>query len=214
MRFTLPYRLLLLAGLGLLAVLASPAHAQDALQDEPGYVSPHIVEDWFDTRADTEVNLDGPLLKMVTEGLRSDEPSAATLLGKLKGIYVRRYLSTSTQPGTLDARTAQLLERLEAEGWQTVVRNREDGEQVNIFLKTRDDETLSGLVVLKTEPGAPDGEHVFVNIVGDISPQEVSKLSGSFGGLDSLNDLGGFSGGGSNDNDEDDTYDDRGGNGE
>ena len=180
-------------GLSFLAVFAAaaPAHAQNALQDEPGYVNPRVVEGWFDGRADTEVNLEGPLLRMVAEGLREEEPEASQLLSKLKGIYVRRYLGTAgVRPDVLQERTSQLLARLEADGWQTVVRNREDGEQVNVFLKTRGDEAVSGLVVLKTEPGAEDGESVFVNIVGDVSPAEVSKLSGSLN-LGSLGNLGG-----------------------
>ena len=179
----------------LAALLTAPAaQAQNALQDEPGFVSPRLVENWFDARADTEVNLDGPLLKIVAEGMRSEEPDVASLLGKLKGVYVRRYASSAgLRPDAVASRMAELMDRLEAEGWQTVVRNREGGELVNVFLKTRGDEAISGLVVLKTEPGVEDGESVFVNIVGDVSPQEIGALTGSIDGLDSLGNLGGGS---------------------
>ena len=77
-----------------------------------------------------------------------------------------------------------MIDNLKSQGWETVVRVREDGEDVNIQLKTRDN-AIAGLVVLVTESG---GESVFINIVGNISPKEIGRLGRALN-IDPLEDL-------------------------
>lgn len=171
--------------IGLLAG-APAARGQNALEDEPGYVNPKTIESWFDARPNVEVNLKGSLLRMVVEATKEKKPKVSGLLDRVKAIQVRIFPSDSTRRDAIAARSDQLLDRLEADGWETVVRTREDGENVDIHLKTRGDDAISGLIVLVNEPGE---ESVFVNIVGDISPEEIGRLGGSLG-LGALGGLG------------------------
>jgi hypothetical protein len=211
MRFRLPGPLFLaLLGATLVAVLitAPAARAQSkAASDELGYVNPRLVESWFDELPKVEVNLQGTLLKMVAAAARAkrdgDEEEgensarAAALLERISAIYVRIYEPEDVPMETLEARSADLIDRLRAEGWETIVRVREEDEHVNIQLRSRNEDTVAGLVVLVNET---DGESVFVNIVGDISPEDIGQLTGSIGGLSGLGDLGGLGG----DDDDDD----------
>lgn len=185
------------------AAAAAPA-TQAQTSDELGYVNPRIVEGWFDEPPTVEVNLRGPLMKMVVKGMkaRKENPEAAALLNRLKAIHVRIFETQDTQMETLEARSTELIDRLRRRGWETVVRVREKDEHVNIQTRSRDENTIAGLVVLVN---GSDGESVFVNLVGDISPEEIGQLTGSIEGLDGLGRLGPSSDDESNDeSDEDD----------
>ncbi|MEX0601036.1 MAG: DUF4252 domain-containing protein, partial [Rhodothermales bacterium] len=63
---------------------------------------------------------------------------------------------------------------LEAQGWETVVRVREEDQRVNVYMKVRDD-VIAGLVVMVLEPDDEEGA-VFVNIVGDINPEQIGRI--------------------------------------
>ena len=163
-------RLLLIALL--LCNLARLAQAQDALENDPGYVSARTVESWFDAPPQVEINVKGVLLEMVAEASRESNPELTDLLSKLKAIQVRVFDADVRQRDTFERQTAALIDNLTSQGWETFVRVREDDENVNIQLKTQDN-AIAGMVVLVTES---EGESVFINIVGDISPKEIGRL--------------------------------------
>lgn len=177
--------------LALLAATAPAAQAQSS-DDKLGYVSPQVVESWFDQPPTVEVNLRGALLQMAAhtadDATEEETPDVGPLLDRLEAIRVRIF-----KPGddvsmkSLEARSTALTERLKREGWKTVVRVREPEEQVSIQTRSRSEDALAGMVVLVNEKG---GESVFVNIVGDISPEELGRLTGSIDGLDGLGDVG------------------------
>ena len=174
-----------------LCSLALPARAQDALESDPGYVNAQTVEGWFDDLPRIEINVKGVLLEMAVEAVRASaddelDPEVVDLLGKLRAIQVRVFDADVRQGAAVEERTSALVGRLASEGWETVVRVREDGEDVNIQLKTRGD-AIAGLVVLVNEAG---GESVFINIVGDISPRDVGRLGRALD-IDPLKDVPG-----------------------
>ncbi len=175
---------LVLLGL-LLGGLSLSAHAQDAPADAPGYVNPAIIEGWFDARPNVEINLTGALLGMVAAATDDSEPELSGLLRRIEGIYVRVYTdSLLTRPTDLRNIDA-LADRLSSQGWQTVVRVRDGEDNVNIQLKTRDDDAILGLFVMANDS---DGERVFVNIVGDIRPEEITRIGQAFD-IDPLKDV-------------------------
>lgn len=175
-------RLLLIALL--LCNLARLAQAQDALENDPGYVSARTVESWFDAPPQVEINVKGVLLEMVAEASRESNPELTDLLSKLKAIQVRVFDADVRQRDTFERQTSALIDNLTSQGWETFVRVREDDENVNIQLKTQDN-TIAGMVVLVTES---EGESVFINIVGDISPKEIGRLGRALD-IDPLKDL-------------------------
>ena len=73
-------------------------------------------------------------------------------------------------------RVTNMGKKLDREGWEKIVRVRDEGEQVFIYMKTTG-ETIDGLVVIAVEYG---DEAAFVNIVGDINPESLELLYGRF----------------------------------
>lgn len=163
----------------LAALLALPARAQrDALADEPGYVDLVEIERWFDRDARIEVNVQGPLLKLVTEAAKYEDPDLAAMLRHIKAIQVRGYDLRPSELEDVEAHARSLGRVLKGRGWDTVARVRDDDERVEMFVKVRGD-AMEGLMVMVLSPG--DDETVFVNIVGEIDPEQIGRLGSRFG---------------------------------
>jgi len=173
----------------ILACLAAvqPVAAQEAdLRNEPGYLDLDSISEWFDQEPWLEVNVRGALLRLVTEASRGEDPELTDMLERLKAIEVRGYPLTPEQFDDVGRRTGELARRLEELGWETIVRVREAEERVNIYMKMKED-AIAGLVVMVLEPDEEQGA-VFVNIVGEIDPEQIGKLGHKFN-IDPLSDL-------------------------
>jgi hypothetical protein len=151
--------------------------AQDRLDREPGYVDFKGIEEWFQTEPKLEVNIRGALLKLVSEASRHEDPELTSLLGKLKAIHVRGYTIDRSDFPTVERRAAELSRRLENQGWDTVVRVRDESERVDMFVRVVND-AIAGLVVMVVSPY--DRETVFVNIVGEIDPEQIGRIGSKF----------------------------------
>lgn len=161
------------------AVLATPARAQERadLTRDPGYVDLALVESWFDEEAKIEINIKGTLLELVAEASRYEDPDLATLLTKLQAIQVRGFDVTPGQYATVSDRIRGLARRLEEGGWETVVRVRDEEEHVHMFTRIRDG-AVAGMMVMVFD--ASDAESIFVNVVGEISPEEIGRIGRRF----------------------------------
>jgi len=79
--------------------------------------------------------------------------------------------------------------KLEGDGWHAVVRVREEGEQVRVYMKPGTDGTLSGVTVMVTEDGDGGengdddggGEAIFLNVAGKIRPEDLGKIASGVG---------------------------------
>ena len=73
----------------------------------------------------------------------------------------------------LEKRTQKIRKELDSKGWEHVVTAQKDEQDVGVYLKTRNKDTIQGVVVL-----VKDGKEaaVFVNIVGDIKPEQLAML--------------------------------------
>ena len=163
-----------------LALAAPPGmvHAQERLEREPGYFDLAAVEGWFDGEPWLEVNIKGALLKLVAEASRYEDPELTDLLNKLKAIQVRGYPLSWSQYETIERQTSTLAKRLETQGWDTGARVRERDERTDVYMKVHGG-NIAGLAVLVLEPGSDDGA-VFVNIVGQIDPEQIGRLGSKF----------------------------------
>lgn len=176
------------------ALFLAAAHSQTAtaqadLRKDPGYLDLASVEEWFDTEPWLEINIKGALLSLITEASKAEEdPELTSILSKLKAIEVRGYPLKAAMLDDVDRRTRQLAKRLETQGWETVVRVRENEERAYIYLKS-DGKTIAGLVVMVLDPSDDDGA-IFVNIVGDIDPQQIGRIGQKFN-INPLTDLRG-----------------------
>lgn len=168
---------LLLCSLVLFGAVGT-ARAQDALERDPGYLDLESISGWFEGEPWLEVNIQGALLKLVAEASRYEDPELTTLLNKLKAIQVRGYPLSWTQYEDIERRTADLARQLKARGWDTVARVRERDERVDVYLKVHEG-AIAGMVVMVLEPGSDDGS-VFVNIVGEIDPEQIGRIGSKF----------------------------------
>lgn len=170
--------LLLLLGI---AAAPRPATSQDA--GVRGFVDMNQVESWFDEEPKIEVNIRGALLNLVAEASRFEDPELAELLLGLQGIQVRGFDIRGADDDDVRQRASELGRTLEQQGWETVVRVRDDDEQVHMYLMATGD-IIDGIVVLAVDDW--DAEAVFVNIVGHIEPRQVGRIGRKFniGALD------------------------------
>lgn len=173
---------------GLLGATVPSARAQSGgdLSRDPGYVDMAFVERWIDTEASIEVNIRGALLRLVASASEAEDPELARLLRRLKAIQVRGYpLHGTTDYRAAEDHAARLADRLRQRDWDTVLSIRETGERVDMYVKAGD-EAIAGLVVFVVD--AHDGESVFINIVGEIDPEEIGRIGRKFniGSLDGV----------------------------
>jgi len=151
------------------------AGAARSAETEPGYVEigqllPAAKGQYV------EVNLSPGLLKFAAKLAKWHEPDAAELIGNLKRVRVNVVgLDESNRASTVE-QIESIRRKLAAEGWTQVVTVREqnDGDNVDVHVKQRTDDVIDGLVVTVIDK---KGEAVFVNIVGDISAEQINKIA-------------------------------------
>lgn len=126
-----------------------------------------------------KVNLDASLLGFAAQFISDDDEGedadTRRLVGRLKGITVRSL--EFAKPGEYSEADVEAV-RAQLEGWKPLVEatDREDGEKVEVFVRTEKDQVV-GLVVLAREPQ----ELTFVHIDGPIDPADLSRLGGRMG---------------------------------
>ncbi len=169
-------KIFLLLGISAL-VLATRAPGQVRLEEEPGFVDLTPVETWFGDEPFLFVNVKGALLKLVAEASKFEDPDLAGLLHRLKAVQVRGFKNRGADIRTVRERADNLAKSLAREDWEAAVRVREDDEQVDLYLKSEGD-VIAGLMVMVIKND--EDETVFVNIVGDIDPEQIGRIGRKF----------------------------------
>jgi Skp family chaperone for outer membrane proteins len=162
--------LLIVSGLSL--AIAAAVHAADA---EAGYIDIGKLVPSVDGEF-VEVNLSPGLLKFAAKVAAKEDPEAAEVIGNIKRIRVNVVgLDATNRDGNV-AKIEEIRRQLEVQGWMQMVtvRDKKGGDNVDIHVKHRGDEAIEGLVITVIDS---KGEAVFVNIVGDIRPEQLSKLA-------------------------------------
>lgn len=120
-----------------------------------------------------EVNLPGSLISMAARLIEKQEPDAAKVLNGLQLVKVNVIGMDDQNREELQKRIQKVRKDLEAKGWERIVVAQKDGKDVNVFLKTNGKEAVQGLALVVL-----DGERhaVFVNVVGDIRPEQLAML--------------------------------------
>jgi hypothetical protein len=167
-----------------LAVVATVAAkdrkaAKEDYTKHPGYVDFNALDVFADEDAKVEVYLKQPMLKLLSEFAKHEDPELFEMFAKLKLVRVQVFEVTPELAEKFEAESSKTIKALDKKGWERVVRVREDDQRVYIYLKPSDDyEMIQGIVVIAMEY---DDEAVFVNIVGDIHPDDIGRLSHYFG---------------------------------
>ncbi|HET6566290.1 MAG TPA: DUF4252 domain-containing protein [Xanthomonadales bacterium] len=160
-------------GLVLNLLLVVPASAQeDALKGLPGYVDFGELQGVYG-EPKVMINLGGSILKFVG-GMTKDDPEAAALLENLKGVRINVY-SVGGNPDAAIQKVNQVKNMLAGSKWEPIVQVNEDGEKAQIFIKLTGD-VMEGLTVMAVD----DEEAVFINIIGQLDPAQLSQVMGNF----------------------------------
>lgn len=126
-----------------------------------------------------EVNLSQGMLKFAAKIAAHQEPEAAELINNLKRIRVNVIGMDDSNRADTVAKIESIRRKLESQGWTQLVtvRDRNDGDNVDVHVKQRGDDNIDGLVVTVIDK---KGEAVFVNIVGNISADQLGVIADKF----------------------------------
>ena len=156
------------------ALLAVPAMAQeDALKDLPGYVDFGEMNSIYG-EPKINISIGGSLLGFVGAMAKNDDPEAAAIFNKLKGVRVSVY-STEGNSGAAIDQVKRVKNLLTASDWEPIVQVNDDGEQVQIFMKMAGNK-MEGLTLMAVD----DEEAVFINVIGQLDPQELAAVMDNF----------------------------------
>ena len=163
--------------LGLLGTAAAAARAEPKLSDLPGYIPLEQLGLFSHQDLSIEVNLEGPLLRLVGESTSKSDPEFSHLVAELKAIRVRVVELDKGPAAKLGAEAlrGQLKDAahwLESRGWNAIVRVHEKQSDDFIYARQSADQIV-GLAVLHFEAGH---EAALVNLVGRFDPAQLGRL--------------------------------------
>jgi hypothetical protein len=154
----------------LAAMLALPAMAQeDELKAYPGYVEFGELNAIFGEPT-TTINIGGSMLGFVGALSAKEDPEAANIFKRLHGVRVSVFENQDIPDEGLEF-VKQVSAELGEKGWESVVSVNSADEQVRILMKINED-LVEGITVIAVE----QKEAVFVNVIGNISPDEIEKV--------------------------------------
>ena len=156
--------------------IGSSAFANDITQ-ERGYVDYANLDSEYG-EPKVMVNLNKTMLGFISK-INMSDPEASELISKLKAVRVQIYNMTDNDQPALDL-IARVSEDIQTKDWLPIVTVNEKDEKVRVFTKITND-IMDGLVVMVINNSEPQGEReaVFINIVGEIDPAQINKVTES-----------------------------------
>lgn len=148
---------------------------EDAV-DHPGFFPLDELEILDPEHLSLEINLHAPMLRVVAVATRRSDPEFSALVANLVSVRVRTAPLDEVDPEKVRAGIVRAGRWLRERGWQTIVRSRDDGEQIHVYLRQVDDEIV-GVAVLAINGGT---EATALNIVGPIDLAQLVKLGERF----------------------------------
>lgn len=124
-----------------------------------------------------DVHLKGPLLSMAAKIVDKTEAEAAAVLRSLQLVRVNVFKLDDSNRAEVQKRIKAIRSDLEDKKWEQLVSVREKNEEVGVYVKTRGEEAIEGLVVTVLDG---KNEAVLVNIVGDFKPEQLGTLAEKF----------------------------------
>ena len=146
------------------------------VKEAPGYIDFENLDLFKGIEKKVEVSIKGPLLKFVSKASATEDPELSKLLENLKLIKVDVFPIDKTITSEVESIINRVSKELESKNWERMVRVKDKEDRVEIYNQFIG-EQLSGLVVMAVS----DNEAVFVNIIGNIDPEQLGKLGDKFG---------------------------------
>ena len=178
------WSLCLLVGLMTLSVGVCAADDKEDYTKYPGYVDFKGLGHFDAEEALVEIDLRNALLLMVSKMTQGVDPELADVLSKLKLVRVQKFALDEREVKDVEAKVDGMARKLEKDGWMRVVRVREEVDNVHVYFLLAD-EKLHGITVMAIENWETAA---FVNIVGEIDPEQIGRLGAKFN-IDELHDL-------------------------
>jgi len=124
-----------------------------------------------------EVHITSNLISMVARLAEKNEPEIAELLRGLHRVRVNVIGLDDGNRAEMETRVKKIRTDLDAQGWERIVTAQKKDEDVGVYLKTRGEEAVEGVVVTVIESNR---EAVFINIVGNIKPEKIAVIGERF----------------------------------
>lgn len=156
----------------LVALLSIPCigHAAEEapLETQAGYVDfGELAAAYGEPRV--MINIGSSLLRLVS-AIEHEDPVAEQILNHMESIRVHVY-DTHGDVAPAAERMDSVRSQLADDAWELIVHSREDGEQVEIFVK-QDEVRIHGLAVMAVD----SEEAVFINVLGSIDPEQLATV--------------------------------------
>ncbi len=120
-----------------------------------------------------EVHIKGNLISMVARLAEKEEPEVADLLRSIQLVRVNVIGLDDENRAEMEKRVKKIRNELDAQGWERIVTAQQKDADVGVYLKTRGEEAVEGIVVTVLEG---KGEAVLINIVGNIKPEKIATI--------------------------------------
>lgn len=161
----------------LLLFLASLASAQDqkSIEDAPGYFPLERFGLLPPESLSVEINLSKGLLSLAAAAMSEEDPDFAELVRGLDAIRVRAAPADELDLDALRRKVKEASKWLEQTGWETMLRFRDEGEEVYIYTRVLEG-SMVGLALMVIEPG---DDVVVLNLVGPLDFRLMSGLAES-----------------------------------
>lgn len=121
-----------------------------------------------------EVHVPRHLVSIAAKIVAEHEPEVAKLLEGIEAVHVRVVSLDDGNRAAVQARVGEVRADLARGGWHQVVAVRDGAEDVAVYLRTSDDETIAGVVVMVLNDRA---EAVFLNVVGAVRPEQIARIA-------------------------------------
>jgi hypothetical protein len=157
----------------LLAGLLLGTNTLNAQSQLPGFVDFGKITE-LGGESTVDIHLKGPLLSMAARIIDKSETEAAELLRNLKLVRVNVFKLDDKNRAEIQKRIKGIRANLETEKWEPIVSVHDKNDDVGVYVKMRGEEAIEGIVVTVIEG---KGEAVFINIVGDIKPEQLGMVA-------------------------------------
>jgi len=120
-----------------------------------------------------EVNVTSSIISLAAHFLEKNEPEIAKVLNGLQLVHVNVIGVNDENKEELENKTLKIRKQLEGHGWERVVMAQQQEQNVAVYLKTENKDTVQGVVVTVMDGSK---QAVFVNVVGNIKPEQLSLI--------------------------------------
>lgn len=120
-----------------------------------------------------EVNVTSSIISLAAHFVEKSEPDIAKLLNGLQLVHVNVIGVNDQNREDLENKAQKIRKQLEGHGWERVVMAQQQDQNVAVYLKTENKDTVQGLVVTVMDGNK---QAVFVNVVGNIKPEQLALI--------------------------------------